>query len=210
MLSVNFRTAQSLTATLCGCPSKHFYSATAAAVVQSRLDEPCSVYYFALFRVVSCSFVPLSRTSSRRRHCFSYLLTQYRHLHFIDHSPEEPGLLDFPAVFFSPPAPAKESLWDKWHGCPSCLPAIGSKQGACPGGIKRFIPQIVVHCTSKGQIGKCDNRLNIYSEIYDILCTPLVKALKESRSTGAKQQESPASSFLHQPPTGTEYRGKGR
>ena len=37
---------QSLTATLCGCFSKHLYSATAAAVVQSRLHEPCSVYYF--------------------------------------------------------------------------------------------------------------------------------------------------------------------
>jgi len=31
------------------------YSATAAAVVQSRLHEPCSVHYF-----VSCSFVPLA------------------------------------------------------------------------------------------------------------------------------------------------------
>jgi len=38
------------------------YSAIAAAVVQSRLHEPCSVYYFTSFYVrqtVSCSFVPL-------------------------------------------------------------------------------------------------------------------------------------------------------
>ena len=57
---VNFRAAQSLTATLCCCFSI-LYSATAAAVVQSRLHEPYSVYYFALFYVlqkVSCSFVP--------------------------------------------------------------------------------------------------------------------------------------------------------
>jgi len=41
---VNFRAAQNLSATLCGCLSKHLYSATAAALVQSRLHEPCSVY----------------------------------------------------------------------------------------------------------------------------------------------------------------------
>jgi len=38
------------------------YSAAAAVVVQSRLHEPCSVYYFASFYVqqkVSWSFVPL-------------------------------------------------------------------------------------------------------------------------------------------------------
>jgi len=40
IFSVNLRAAQSLTATLCGCLSKHIlYSATAAAVVQSRLHE---------------------------------------------------------------------------------------------------------------------------------------------------------------------------
>jgi len=66
---VNFRAAHSLTAiTLCGSLFKHNYlcSATAAAVVQSRLREPCSVYYFTSFYVrqkVSCSFVP-SRTKS--------------------------------------------------------------------------------------------------------------------------------------------------
>ena len=40
------------------------YSATAAAVVQSRLHESCSVYYFASFYVrqkVSCSFAPRSQ-----------------------------------------------------------------------------------------------------------------------------------------------------
>jgi len=39
------------------------YSATAAALVQSRLREPCSVYYLPLFyarQIVSCSFVPPS------------------------------------------------------------------------------------------------------------------------------------------------------
>ena len=39
----------------------YLYSATAAAVVQSPLHEPCSAYYFAPFYVrqkVSCSFVP--------------------------------------------------------------------------------------------------------------------------------------------------------
>jgi len=41
------------------------YPATAAVVVQSRLHEPCSLYYFASFYVrqkVSCRFVP-PRTS---------------------------------------------------------------------------------------------------------------------------------------------------
>jgi len=40
----------------------YLYSVTAAAVVQSRLREPCSVCYFTSFYVrqkVSCSFVPL-------------------------------------------------------------------------------------------------------------------------------------------------------
>ena len=65
IFSVNFRAAQSLTATLCGCRplQTYLYFATAAAIVQSRLHEPCSLYYFALFYVrqkVSCSFVPLS------------------------------------------------------------------------------------------------------------------------------------------------------
>ena len=39
------------------------YCATSAAVIQSRLHEPCSVYYFALFYMrqkASCSFVPPS------------------------------------------------------------------------------------------------------------------------------------------------------
>jgi len=64
---VNFRAAQSLTATLCGCLSKHYlYSATAAAVglVQSRLHEPCSVFHFIsrhfVCDKVSYSFVPPS------------------------------------------------------------------------------------------------------------------------------------------------------
>ena len=64
---VHFRAVQSLIATLClcGCRSKHScvpYSAIAAAVVQSQLHEPCSVYYFALFYarqiIFMCSFVP--------------------------------------------------------------------------------------------------------------------------------------------------------
>ena len=57
--SVNFRAAQSLTATLCGCLSKHLYSATAAAVVESRLYEPCSVYYLASFYVRRKVLCPL-------------------------------------------------------------------------------------------------------------------------------------------------------
>jgi len=69
---------RSLTATLCSCLSKHIYCATAAAaaVVQSRLHEPYSVYYFASFYVrqkVSCSFVhhtpatPLCASVSRQQ-----------------------------------------------------------------------------------------------------------------------------------------------
>ena len=41
---------------------KYLYSATAAAMVQLRLHEPCSMYYFASWSVrqkVSYSFVPL-------------------------------------------------------------------------------------------------------------------------------------------------------
>jgi len=41
----------------------YLYSETAVMVVESRLHEPCSVYYFASFYVrqkVSCSFVPLT------------------------------------------------------------------------------------------------------------------------------------------------------
>jgi len=53
--------AKSLTATLCGCLSKHIlYSARADVVVQTRLHEP-SVYYFVSFyarQKVSCSFIP--------------------------------------------------------------------------------------------------------------------------------------------------------
>jgi len=47
------------------------YSATAAAVVQSRLHEPCSVCNSALFYVrqtVSCIFVA-PRTRSWQCHC---------------------------------------------------------------------------------------------------------------------------------------------
>jgi len=52
------------------------YSVTAAAVVESRLHEPCSVYYFASFYVrqyVSCSFV-LPRIRSWRRRVGSYII----------------------------------------------------------------------------------------------------------------------------------------
>jgi len=50
--SVNFRAAQSLTAAFVQLPLQaHLYSATAAAVVQSLLHEPCSVYNSALFYV---------------------------------------------------------------------------------------------------------------------------------------------------------------
>jgi len=63
---------QSLTATLCGYLSTHIlYSAAAAALVQSRLREPCSVYYFASFDVrhkVSSSFVPAPPPGAWRRH----------------------------------------------------------------------------------------------------------------------------------------------
>ena len=69
--SVDFRAAQSLRATLCGCLSKQvLYSATAAAVVQSRLREPCSVYYFASFDARRKSFMKFCPpcTRSWRRH----------------------------------------------------------------------------------------------------------------------------------------------
>jgi len=61
IFSVNFKPVQSLTATLWRFPLQtYFYSATAAAIVQSQLHEACSVYYFASFyvRQISCSFVP--------------------------------------------------------------------------------------------------------------------------------------------------------
>ena len=50
--SVNFRAAQSLTVTFDVVSLNIFlYSVTAAAVVQTRLHEPCSVYYFVSFYV---------------------------------------------------------------------------------------------------------------------------------------------------------------
>jgi len=57
--SVNFRTAQSVRLNR----QTYLYSATAAALVQSGLHEPCSVYCLASFYVrqkVSCIFVPPS------------------------------------------------------------------------------------------------------------------------------------------------------
>ena len=57
------------------------HPATAAAVVQSRLHEPCSVYYFASVYVrqtVSCSFVLPYSTRSRRRHCWNPLVYKMR------------------------------------------------------------------------------------------------------------------------------------
>jgi len=57
--SVNFRAAQSMTATWRGCLSRRIlYSATAAAVVQSRLHDLCSVIYeFASFLCATKSFM---------------------------------------------------------------------------------------------------------------------------------------------------------
>ena len=61
-------------------------SATAAAVVQLLLREPCSVYYFASFYVrqkLSCSFVPSPRTRSWRRHCCHCCVQEWDHTNFL-------------------------------------------------------------------------------------------------------------------------------
>ena len=61
---------------LCTVPLQtHLYSATAAAVVQSRLREPCWVYYLC-----ATKRFPLSRrTRSWRRHCAANKTATYRH-----------------------------------------------------------------------------------------------------------------------------------
>jgi len=73
------------------CPVASSCSATAAAVVQSRLHEPRSVYYFASFYVrqkFSCNFVPRSHqilaTPLRWdtvlwRHCYEYVAQETAH-----------------------------------------------------------------------------------------------------------------------------------
>ena len=70
--SVHFTAARIPTAIFYSCLSKHLYSATAAAVVQSRQRDPCSLYYFVSFyvpeifvRVVLCP--PRTRSWRRRR-----------------------------------------------------------------------------------------------------------------------------------------------
>jgi len=76
IFSVNFRAAQSLTATLCGCLFKRIciLRQQLQYIVQSRLHEPCSVYYFASnalkkFHVVLCLLAPDPGDATAKLHC---------------------------------------------------------------------------------------------------------------------------------------------